>query len=409
MTDLHILKLFIKPLADLHCGYGLQQGNVLPGHNYIPGRVLRGGLANWALRVGAVPDNTCDLFRKLFQTPDFKTAGVSFPYCHWRGHDPMPASVFRIGKSEAYDPKAKLISTSRHDAYAYNDEEIERGKARDFLLQTQWPCQYHPQLKPIQGMVTDLSKDPTIEGRSPLMLDMRNRHEPGTGRVGEDGLYAEEILSPIRRGGLEKTSYQGLMICTKEALGVFNKLENGDIRKINRAKQMDPAPEHVIFLGRRRVPAAVYAVEAQLPLMKGETQRIVGAGTEQNSISPITLSFISPYLPSKPGYPLTDDMLKEDLKRGNITIARRFCLPAWIHNFDVQMTGSGHTKAVAKRQGVPAQPCFAAGTCVSLKHPLASPAIEALVQCAFTGIGRETATGHGRFVLNASLHQLFRG
>jgi len=398
MPDISILKIKLFPLSDLHCGYGLQQGNILPSLNYIPGRVLRGSLAGWCIRNGLIKDNQSPDFKQLFQTSDFSLSGVSFPFCYLEGRSPVPASVFRVGKAEACHPLENLLPGKEEELISADTGCVEHGCPVDFLRRKNWPCDIHPQLVPVRASVENMSTNTKIHPNAPTVLDMRNRHEPNTGRVGEDGLFAEEMI-PYENPGDMGEGYTGLLVCKNEVKDIFLPLtENCDT-----CEKTDPDPIHTIFLGRRKAPVCILAEEATHLI-----EEIQSAVYLKDHLIAISLS--SDYLPSQGEvYPIEESFFKKDMGLPDLKMERRFCVRGLLHGFAVEKDEEGFDseKNRSTISGITAQPCFSAGTSVLVDpgRALSEELKKDLVFRSLTGIGKETANGCGRFAIDSIIHE----
>jgi hypothetical protein len=399
ISDISILKIKLFPLSDLHCGYGLQQGNILPSLNYIPGRVLRGALAGWCVRNGIIKDNQSPDFKKLFQTSDFSISGVSFPFCYLEGRAPVPASVFRVGKAEACHPLENLLPGKEQDFISADTGCVENGCPVDFLRRKNWPCEVHPQLVPVRASVGNMSTNTKIHPNAPTVLDMRNRHEPNTGRVGEDGLFAEEMISYAHPWDL-KEGYTGLFVCKNEVKDIFLPLTES----CDTCDKTNPDPIHTIFMGRRRAPVCILADETTFQM-----EEIINDIDSKDSL--VDISFSSDYLPSQSGiYPIKESFFNKDIGLPDLKIERRFCVRGLQHGFAVEKDEQGFDseKNRSTISGITAQPCFSAGTSV-LADPgrdLTEELIKDLVFRSVTGIGKETANGCGRFAIDSIIHEI---
>lgn len=401
ISDISILKIKLFPLSDLHCGYGLQQGNILPSLNYIPGRVLRGALAGWCIRNGIIKDNQSPYFKQLFQTADFSLSGVSFPFCYLGGRSPVPASVFRIGKAEVCHPMENLLPGKKEELITADTGRVKNGCPVDFLRRKNWPCDVHPQLVPVRASVGNMTTNRRIHPNAPTVLDMRNRHEPNTGRVGEDGLFAEEMIPYVYVDSKDMEEvYTGLLVCKNEVKEIFLPLtENCDT-----CDETDPDPIHTIFMGRRKAPVCILSRE----ITHRQIHEMTDAVDSKNHL--ISISFSSDYLPSQSEvYPIEEIFFKKDMGLPDLKMERRFCVRGLQHGFAVEKDKDGFDseKNRSTISGITAQPCFSAGTAV-LADPgqtLSEELIKDLVFRSLTGIGKETANGCGRFAIDSIIHE----
>lgn len=399
------LQLFLFPLEDLHCGFGAQQTNILPSLDYIPGRVVRGGLANWALRQGKMVSSD-PLFQNLFY-PDHQGAAshkISYPWCTYQGYLPAPLSLFELKGGGSGDPRLTLVEAPP-EPFPNEDNQLTPASLHqpvDFLKRGLWPSQVDSRLKPVSGLVSPLS---SIGSKVSLAIDLKAPHDENTGRVGKDGqaLYAEEALPPSSPRFPRDSFYSGKLAFEdkEEVTEVFKPLQSLNLpsperipsRNLQTLRDLlkNPPPQHLLFLGRRRVPVVVYAY--------AETGAVID--TENNvlpdELAPdqeeITLTFTTDY--QRP-FPLTAEIINHDCSL-SFEKVRVFSAPSLAHQFDVQ-----------KNQPLPPQSTIKAGSCgrFRIKGGLTETQARNLWVKSWLGMGPSARDGFGRFRVNWNLHQI---
>ncbi|WP_144311501.1 hypothetical protein [Desulfonatronospira thiodismutans] len=285
----------------------------------------------------------------------------------------------------------KLLAGKDDESVETDFTLADTGQPIDFLRSDKMPCEVHSQLSAAGGAVKDLQTGTELSEQAPSVLDMRNRHDPQSGRVGEDGLFAEEMIPYM---GAD-SGFSGLLICTEEALRIFEPLAS-------RCDPMNPDPLHVIFMGRRRSPVCISAERADHILDEVLNSFDLGA---QN----ISISFHSEYLPSESEiFPLQDSHLQKDLDLPELEIKNKFCVRGMQHGFNVVKDEHGFDSPDTQKEttGMEARPCFSPGTCVFIdtKNKIGPEDKKRLAVLSLTGAGKDTVNGSGRFFINANIH-----
>ena len=388
------LRLYLFPLEDLHCGFGLQQGNILPSLPFVPGRVLRGGLAGWAIRRGRVKSNGDTLFEKLFlPKPSSEDYKISYPFCTYRGNFPSPLSLFdKKGSSE--EPVSIMLGERRR-AISKNGS-LSAGGAIDFLRRVDWPSMVDNTLKPLSGQV---DRSGFFTPASPLKVDLRNRHED-TGKVGQNGLFGEEALLAANALRPEEHYYSGSLVFEEkeEILKVFSPLLDATFLRPNQAIRRDIFdvldPLRMLFLGHRRVPVVVFATDlGSIDTDNGDLPTSLERSINENEFTWTAMSDIVPL--SAPPYPLSADMLNKALPPLNCTKKRVFCSRGWAYGFD---TASGKDLLPVSTIG--------AGSCGRFEGCLDEKTVRVLWGKSMIGMGKNTRDGFGRFEINWDLRDI---
>lgn len=398
---IHRLTIFLFPQEELHCGYGKQQGNVLPSHPHIPGRVLRGGLAGWAIRNGRVSGASDPLFEKLFipvvkEEDDFN---FSFPFCRVSGFQPAPLSLFQV-KGRGLDPETTLFMPNEKPFISdHPDSPI------DFLRrEMEWPSDRDPSLKPLANKMVD-QMGRLASALQPL-IDLKNSHEERIGRVGEKGLFAEEALPPSSSLYPIRHFYSGdlyfeerpevtelffpLMV---ELLSEPNSMGETGLSRLS-ALLDSPDQKHIIFLGHRRSPVVGYIVD------KGviNTEKTELPFESLFDGKKFTLTLLTDLIPKRePYFPLTSRMLEEVTGLTGLIKKRIFCGKGVAHGFDV----------LANRAIDPVR-TIVAGSCGSFEFRDASQEgyLRSLWGLSLLGVGRRSQEGYGRFKINWDIHRV---
>jgi hypothetical protein len=391
-------ELFLFPLEELHCGFGVQQGNIIPALPYIPGRVVRGGLAGWALRNAKLQPSQ-GLFKGIFHPRHHLVSSykqkISFPMCTYRGYIPAPFSLFAL-KGAGLHPHSHLVMA--HEEVYPDDLELRKetpAAPLDFLRRSQWPFQVDMSLKPFKGLIGDYHK--LVPPLSPL-IDLRAHHQEDQGRVGENGLYAEEVLPATTILTPFDCFYQGTLFFEdcQEIKAIFTPLlapvylDEDDPDPLQKMLQ-DPHPRHLVFLGRRRLPVVAIAREQAV-----EDEEFLSAPAGTGEMQEFTLTFISDYQGENP-FPLTASTLEQNFGIGNLEKKRVFCRAGLAHGYDVE-----ENKALSPL------PTLAAGSCGFFSGVFSEECARKLKIASVLGAGQNTLDGFGRFLINWPIHQLRR-
>jgi len=381
---MHSLDLLIYPLDDLHCGYGIQQGNILPSYPYIPGRVLRGALGGWEIRVAGL-NNTSDDFKTLFY--DNEENSVSFPNCTNKGMLPAPLSLFKP-KSCGEDQHAALFKETFR---AFVQRAIPSGFVTapiDFLRRKEMPSEVSATLKPLKNC----SIDGTFIVNSPgVSLSIKSHHDEKIRRVGEDGLFIEEVIPLSNYYEPKKRYYKGTLYYSDQYKDLFEKLSEPAVsseRAVNHEKIENPDQTHMIFIGHRRVAALVYGINHR---------ELVDNNEQVFLDKEFTITFTSDFMPKEFSYPLSASQIMECISGLKVEKKRVFCGLTRIHGYDV----------LGKKPNIPKH-AFVAGSCIRLKCSTSLTKKEKvlLFQKSKTGIGLNTKNGYGRFKINWGIHDI---
>lgn len=383
------VKLYVFPLENLHCGKGVQQGALLPSLAHIPGRVVRGGLAGWAVRNGRVAEGS-NLLKELFYEQESDNF-ISYPWCTCKERLPAPFSIFHAGKKNSSPREALLGSaTTGFINKACDIRSIEQqDQPADFLLRESLPAESGLILKPFKGTVDNLGFEcfPPF----PTIMEMKAAHNE-LGRVSDtDGLRVEEMIPAA--GHPHSANYY---------CGTLNFLENDEIQDIfeplwdhsqalpDTADLADPTPVNLVFLGRKRVWAAIFAEEPY-------TSDFEESGfSDRHCTVTLTTDCIFSYDTS---YTMNRDLLAQELGLGETALDRAFCSGNFLYGFDTTI-------------GKPAVwPALAAGSCASFQLPESLRAdqnsyLEKLWGRSLLGLGKHGKDGCGRLKLNWSLHDI---
>lgn len=395
------IELYVFPLEDVHCGYGLQQGNILPSLPYIPGQVMRGGLAGWAIRTGKVDNAEDPRFERLF-LPSNGDSTVSFPNCTHQGFFPAPASLFET-KGKGKDPRTVFVPDAPF-MLTQKDAKLTHGKIVapvDFLCRTIWPSDITDEtLKPYHGQVDQYRQ---VHPPPPIILDLKAPHED-SGRVGKgpagSALFAEEALpsSIVRKPSSHY--YVGALnfVEDEEGAEVFDPLieKHFDVDSVNNSVNLeDPEPARLIFIGHRRVPAVVYGEDKgckdNLP-----SQVIERIHREGNFSITLTSDLIPEDAAS--AYPLSAEMVKSLLSLNALEKVRVFCRRDMAHGYNVQ-----------NAKPLPPTTTLAAGSCGLFKGNPDEDQIRTILEKSLLGMGRKNRDGFGRFKVNWELHDIEEG
>ena len=394
---LHQFQLYLFPLDDLRCGFGIQQGNILPSLPYIPGRVVRGGLAGWAVRRGL--KNDIHLFKGLFLSePEAQYEQlITFPNCTYRGCKPTPLSLFSE-KGTAKPPLASLLESRRTPIH--KGALPSTGGPTDFLRRNEFPAQVDMTLKPVSGQV-DIITD-FVTPSPPLKVDLRNHHEEN-GSVGENGLFAEEVLPAANALLPEDHYYSGTLLFEDKAVihDVFLPLvDTAFLDRLKRPKQgiLDtPDPFRMVFMGHHRVP--VFAFADDLGVTDTDTDKLPGNLQKAAMEKEFSWTALSDFIPAMgPDFPLSDKMLENHLAIRGVKGQRVFCARDLAHGYD----------AVAGKPLLPDQ-TIAAGSCGFFCCSVDEKASRSLWEKSLVGLGKRTRDGFGKFEVNWDIHEINAG
>lgn len=403
IMNIRSIDLFIFPLEDIHCGYGLQQGNILPALSYIPGRVVRGGLAGWAIRTGKVTAGD-HVFNKLF-LPESGNPEISFPNCTYKGLFPGPASLFEA-KGKGQDPQTILVK-SPPPKFIFTGEDndlISREICApvDFLRRNIWPSDIaHETLKPHTGFVDEYGE---VYPPPPTVLDLKAPHEE-SGRVGKgttgSALFAEEALPSSMATNPKEHYYKGILnfVEEKNTTRVFETLidESFDIESIDLE---NPDPAHLVFIGHRRVPAVVFGedrgcIDSEKNPLPSEFEQIVRDET-------FSITFTSDLIiaGSNSPYPLTSEMIQSLLSLCALRKKRVFCKMGMAHGYDVQNNRKLNPITT-----------IAGGSCGFFEGAFEESQVREMWARSLLGIGQdeEYQNGFGRFKVNWEIHNYNKG
>lgn len=387
------IKLYLFPVEEVHCGYGLQQGNVLPSLPYVPGRVLRGGMGGWAIRAKCVTGANDDQFKKLFLSESlFK---ISFPCCTYKGLLPAPLSLFQP-KGSVRDPETALANEDiRVVSKAKQIDSSSCSGPLDFLNRDEWPSDIDMTLKSAKGCVIDAYLQ-VMQGLSPC-IDLKSRHDKDKRRVVEEGLFAEESLPAAVPFEPTRHYYEGTVYFEEDdkTAAIFEKLKDGSFRDPEDLKSeslTDPDPLRIVFLGHRRVPVLVYAVDIEEEPMNKDIVLSKGDNEKQ-----FTITFLSDLVPEqKKPFSLTAEMVQDATGLTGLKKERAFCDRGTAYGFNVIENRTLNPKAT-----------IAAGSCILFKADgLDATALNTLREKSFIGMGNNTRDGFGRFKINWPIHHL---
>jgi len=401
------VELFLFPLEPLHCGYGIQQGVVLPSLNYIPGRVLRGGLAGWALRNCKGLSDSDERFKKIFfaeNDDDNEPPLISYPWCTFKGYQVPPLSLFK--------PKGKLINTGKlspgKDGKAgdYVEDRCSKKLEKelwntellvDFLKKKKFPVDIETSVfEPLGSRLLNFYSG-RCHATPHTELEMRAGHDLGNGRVPDDGgLWIEEVIpaTPIKKQS--ENYFRGTLRFQKESEAgeLFESLFNDCIFNEGDEKINLSAPEttHLLFLGRKRIPTVIYAGK-----VKDCEKPDVAAVPEQCQSITLTSDCV---IGNRDGEfkVCRDNVFKylglEDLLSG-CKVVRFFGKAGLLHGYDRE----------SRKPLV--WPTLAAGSCVVFKVDTSDydAVLDKLKKFLPTGLGCQRRDGCGRFELNWKFHK----
>ena len=413
-SDLKALRLIIMPLEDMHVGYGAQQGNIMPSLDYIPGRVVRGGLAGRALRNGYIDVNDTD-FLKIFGQHKDNTFQISYPFSYYRGYAPSPLSLFEV-KGVPRDPNYRWLHDDPYPVYdssclqTFINETDNQLMPLSFLCREDWPSDIDSlTLRPASGWIDSMGR---LVGNVPKRIHLHASHDPETKIVGveDSGLYAEECIPRAHRANPlnEQTSfdvwYDGYLVYenNEKLTGIFNKLTcednpisfHEDINwELLELVFNDPPPDRLVFMGRHRVPCMIIA--SNIETVTDDLNENLLVSRPESTDDKITVSFTTDTKISIQD--LLGDLQQIYIKSAN-KIARKFIGEKWT---------SGWSTEQKNDSSIGLSPAMVAGSCMVLQmKPLSSDDISAIRKAQWIGIGEDTRNGYGRFVLNWSLHDI---
>ncbi len=396
------IELYVFLVEDAHFGYGIQQGSILPSLAYVPGRVIRGAMAGWAIRNGYVKNAQDSKFIRLFMPREDEDSEVSFPNCHHRGCLPAPFSLF-MAKGTSEDPRTALVS---EPFKPYPEEDLSQlctaGKVPvDFLQRRdEWPSDIGTQtMEPFAGRVNEYGQ---IVQPAPVILDLKARHDEEKRRVGQGGLFAEEAVPCAPHKTPWRNVYRGFLSFhdDQDLTGIFNALTDTKFFDQNDRCEItleDPAPSHLIFVGHRRVPAVIYGIDrGVVDTAKG--QKIPEEFEPIREQNPIAITFISDLIAPEPPFPLTSSMLEKCLSLSGLEKRRVFCKRGTAYGYD--------TISDTKMRPINT---IAAGSCGFFNGKLTDEALRRLWSKSIMGIGQKNRDGFGRFKVNWDIHSITNG
>ncbi|MCD6293954.1 MAG: hypothetical protein J7M20_03300 [Deltaproteobacteria bacterium] len=412
------VELYLFPLETLHCGYGIEQGVLLPSLAYIPGRVIRGGLGGWVLRNHNNLSAQDSLFQDLFYAHE-SDATISYPWCTFRGRLPAPLSLFEL-KDGGRDKRLSLVDSGLpvfiEEEESFDVKDIE-GPV-DFLRRADFPAQIDAAFKLCHGTVDETGNKyfPAFQ----TGLEMKAAHHKVTGRVqqkgedkkgedkkGEGGLRIEEVMLGSCLTRPEEIYYKGTLIYGEddEIDELFKPLwtHDNDLNLPDDVLLDDPDPKHLIYIGRKSVPVAVYANES-------ETVGIAEPPLPDNLDACLTVTLTSDCIFETP--PTSES---EKMRINRDTLMRQLGLNDMISEFkDMRVFcrgGQVHGYDVFKNQ--PASwPSIAAGSCIRFKLESEAQRRQAqarLEKLSYMGLGKHRRDGCGRFKVNWEVHHLEEG
>lgn len=401
------VELFLFPLEPLHCGYGIQQGVVLPSLNYIPGRVLRGGLAGWALRNCKDLSESDKTFKKLFfaESDDNKEPPlISYPWCTFKGYQAPPLSLFDVkgkqndtGKLSPGKNKEALNRVERKCSDELENENWQIKKPVDFLKKDKFPVDIEePAFAPFGNNLL-VYRTGVYYPNPQTGLEMKAGHDLESGRVTDDGgLWIEEVMPATPIKNRSENFYRGKLRFQKESLvdQMFESLFNDCIsnERDKRITLSDPETAHLLFLGRKRIPTVIYA---------GEVEDCAKPDVTVDQEQGISITLTSDcVIGNRDGdfKICRDNIFKylglEDLLSGS-KVVRFFGRAGSLHGFD-------------KENRKPSVwPTLAAGSCVVFKPDTGDydAVLDKLKNFLPAGLGCQRRDGCGRFELNWEFHK----
>lgn len=399
-------RLHIFPMEPLHLGMGAQRGNVLPCLPWIPGRALRGALAGWAIRNGHIQPDDSDFAEMFGEAQDGEESIVSYPYCYPRKFLPAPLSLFEA-KGREGDPRYRyLFERDAFLAFKGRVSEYDGSRPIDFLRRKEWPADLEDFMLR-QASSTAMADGESFCYRMPATeIQLRAAHDDKTRRVSDSGLFGEELL-PRAEGQLKhemnSTYYCGQLLFSKE--DVFERLLSVELKNFYDQNQANPfawpemvTPQRLIFLGHRRVPAAIFATD-ESPNGSGQRQ---GEKESKNGVE-CTLTFTSDLrlAQGRDPFPLNEDVfnaLFRDTGIEVVQVLRVFCARGTVGGFARDIGDKSIN--VLKRA-----PTVRAGSCALVRI---TGDLEKLTQLGQRGVGAGTRDGCGRFLVDAPIHTVER-
>ncbi len=388
---LKIIELFVYPFEDLQCGYGRQQGNIMPSLPYIPGRVIRGGLAGWAVRNEYLAASDQE-FKKMFIS-NGQMKDISFPICTPHSYRQSPLSLFEL-KGIPDNPHSNVIKIP-DIVFTEDDKDIDEKLNNnslngpvDFLKRDRWPSEMGATLQPATGWIDQFNG--FYRGAS-LKITLRAAHDNQTGRVLEEaGLFAAEAMPNALTN--EELYYQGSLIINQDQLKnhPFDRLICSDfqVEDMTRTDLENTELDHLIFIGRRKIPAAIFATASEIDT--------------QNDSLPFktveTISFTSDCVPTSEIKPHQGGTALEVLFAPyQLKKKKSFSRSGVIHGFDIHQSG-GAIKPLAS---------FVAGSCIYVEHKgIGESSLRSLWEDSLLGTGTYQQDGLGRFEVNWDLHEI---
>lgn len=400
---IHQYKLYLFPKEDIHCGFGVQQGNILPSMSCVPGRVVRAGLAGWAVKRGLLKADDA-LFETLFfsedETLDFV---ISYPFCTLKGYEPAPCSLFKL-KGSGTDPVSEYFKRDDYEGIVKNDIQNVENFPVDFLCQDFMPSESDKKLNPARGCIYDPDPDNPdrevfLKSAAPLRIDLRNHHED-YGRVGEKSLFAEESLPATNIRRPKKRFYSGLLNFKEDEKinKIFSKLINDEFMIPDFIFPVPSNPFHIFFLGHRRVPVVIYAED--LGCIDTDKDILPFEYRSLNEKSEFTWTAMSDYKPVEGScYPLNARMIKKELPFGQLKKIKCFCARDFSYGYDV-----------VNNRKLPSEQVLKAGSCGLFEYDPGELSDEGktrkIWEKSLTGAGKSCKDGFGRFRINWKIHKL---
>jgi hypothetical protein len=347
--------------------------------------VLRGALGGWAVRIAGM-DNSSDDFKNIFY--EKRESDVSFPMCYYKGHFPAPLSLF-APKSSGDDQHAALLKTPPKVLTQLNINSDAIGAPVDFLKRDKWPSQVNATLKPMKNYNVDgalIVKDQSVS------LSIKNRHHEEKRRVGDDGLFVEQVIQPGNYYEPKKRYFKGTFYYPEKYKKHFKKLIDDNVVNegaITSEKLENPEPKHTIFVGHRRIATLIYGINYKTIKPDQDMQQKIDGE--------FSVTFTSDFIPNKFTYPLSVEHIDDQLFGVKLYKIRSFCGMTRTHGYDV----------LSREARIPA-PAFAAGSCIYLKcdSALTDETKQHFRQKSQVGIGRNTKDGYGRFIINWHIHNI---
>ena len=164
----------------------------------------------------------------------------------------------------------------------------------------------------------------------------------------------------------------------------------------------DIEPEHIIFIGHRKVPAAIYASPSKL--IDIDNDYLPEAINLNEKDKEITVTLKTDCIPfTSDVFSIESVLLKElseklheELPVSFMKKVKRFSQKCWIHGYDIEI---GPFKC----------PAITQGSCFIFKADLKEKHIRKLWLLSLLGMGGEKKDGYGRFEVNWQLHKIRNG